>query len=64
MFNRITFGGSFSKFFEENIYDDLHKREFIMLFILVLFTVILGVYPSLILNGITLFCNNGLIYYV
>lgn len=49
MFNRITFGGSFTKFFEENIFDT-SKREFTLLFILVLFTVILGIYPSLVLD--------------
>ena len=31
MFNRIAFGGSFTKFFEENILD-VNKREFILLF--------------------------------
>ena len=51
MFNRIAFGGSFTKFFEENI-SDLTKREFFLLFILVLFTVVFGVYPSLILDGL------------
>jgi NADH-ubiquinone oxidoreductase chain 4 len=49
MFNRITFGGSFTKFFEENILD-VTKREFTLLLILVIFTIILGVYPSLILD--------------
>lgn len=53
MFNRIAFGGSFTKFFEENISDLLRtKREFFLLFILVLFTVVFGVYPSLILDGL------------
>jgi NADH-ubiquinone oxidoreductase chain 4 len=51
MFNRIAFGGSFTKFFEENI-SDLTKREFILLFILVAFTVVLGIYPSIILDGL------------
>lgn len=51
MFNRIAFGGSFTKFFEENI-SDLTKREFFLLFILVGFTVILGIYPSIILDGL------------
>lgn len=51
MFNRIAFGGSFSKFFEESV-RDVTKREFFILLILVLFTVLLGVYPSLILDGI------------
>nr|YP_667826.1 NADH dehydrogenase subunit 4 [Verticillium dahliae]ABC60423.1 NADH dehydrogenase subunit 4 [Verticillium dahliae] len=51
MFNRITFGGSFTKFFEENI-SDTTKREFTLLLVLVLFTVILGIYPSLILDSL------------
>lgn len=51
MFNRIAFGGSFTKFFEQNI-SDLTKREFFLLFILVAFTVILGIYPSVILDGL------------
>jgi len=60
MFNRISFGGSFSRFLEESIYD-VNKREFILLFILVLFTVILGIYPSLILNVLD-YSMNSLIY--
>jgi len=51
MFNRIAFGGSFTKFFAENI-SDLTKREFFLLLILVGFTVILGIYPSIILDGL------------
>ena len=51
MFNRVAFGGSFSKYFEANI-TDINKREFYMLFTLVLFTVILGVYPAPILDGL------------
>jgi len=51
MFNRIAFGGSFSKFFEFNI-SDVNKREFFILFTLVLFTVILGIYPAPILDGL------------
>ncbi len=62
MFNRIGFGGTFSKFFEENI-NDVTKREFFLLFILILFTVIFGIYPSLILNGIHYSVSN-LIYYL
>ena len=49
MFNRISFGGSFTRFLEESIFD-VNKREFLILFTLVLFTVILGVYPGLILD--------------
>lgn len=50
-FNRISFGGSFSKFFKFNI-PDLNKREFMILITLVVFTVILGVYPAPILDGL------------
>lgn len=49
MFNRISFGGSFSKMIENGLLD-VNKREFMLLIILVLFTIILGIYPSLILN--------------
>jgi NADH-ubiquinone oxidoreductase chain 4 len=51
MFNRIAFAGKFSKFFKVNI-PDLNKREFVILLILVLFTVVLGIYPSPILDGL------------
>ena len=51
MFNRIAFGGSFSKFFIVNI-PDLNKREFLILLILVVFTVVLGIYPAPILDGL------------
>ena len=51
MYNRIAFGGSFSKFFEENI-SDTTKREFFLLFILIIFTIIFGIYPSFILDGL------------
>jgi NADH-ubiquinone oxidoreductase chain 4 len=62
MFNRISFGGSFSKFFEENM-NDLTKREFFLLFILVFFTVLYGIYPSLILDGLHYYVGS-LVYYV
>jgi NADH-ubiquinone oxidoreductase chain 4 len=51
MFNRISFGGKVSNYFIVNL-QDLVKREFILLFILVLFTVILGIYPAVILDGL------------
>ena len=60
MFNRIAFGGSFSKYFEANIVD-LNKREFYMLFTLVFFTVILGIYPVPILDGLH-YSVSSLIY--
>jgi NADH-ubiquinone oxidoreductase chain 4 len=60
MFNRIAFGGSYSKYFEANIVD-LNKREFYMLFTLVLFTIILGIYPAPVLDGLH-YSVSSLIY--
>lgn len=51
MFNRIAFGGSYSKFFKFNI-PDLRLREFVILFALVLLTVVFGIYPAPILDGL------------
>lgn len=62
MFNRIALGGSFTKFFDENI-NDITKREFFLLFILVLFTVVLGIYPYLILDGLQYYVGS-LIYFI
>lgn len=62
MFNRIALGGSFSKFFNENL-SDVTKREFFLLFILVSFMGLLGIYPSLILDGLH-YSITSLIYYI
>jgi NADH-ubiquinone oxidoreductase chain 4 len=51
MFNRIAFGGSLSSFFAVNI-SDLNKREFVLLFTLVALTVLFGIYPKPILDGL------------
>lgn len=51
MFNRIAFAGAFSKYFHVNI-PDLNKREFFILFVLVVFTVVFGIYPAPILQGL------------
>ena len=51
MFNRIAFAGSYSKFFKVNV-PDLNKREFYILLTLVLFTLVLGIYPAPILDGL------------
>jgi NADH-ubiquinone oxidoreductase chain 4 len=51
MFNRIAFGGKYSKLFKVNL-PDLNKREFFILFILVIYTVLLGIYPIPILDGL------------
>jgi len=60
MFNRIAFGGSFSKFFNVNIID-VNKREFYILLVLVVFTVVLGIYPAPILDGLH-YSVSSLIY--
>lgn len=60
MFNRISFAGSFSKYFKFNLYD-LNKREFYILFTLIVFTVFFGIYPSPILDGLHYSVSN-LIY--
>jgi NADH-ubiquinone oxidoreductase chain 4 len=60
MFNRIAFGGSLSKFFYVNI-PDLNKREFVIIFTLVMFTVVLGIYPAPILDGLH-YSVSSLIY--
>ena len=60
MFNRIVFGGSLSKYFLNTI-SDVNKREFTILLILVLFTVVLGVYPAPILDGLN-YSVSTLIY--
>ena len=63
MFNRIAFAGSFSKFFKFNI-PDLNKREFLILLTLVVFTVILGIYPAPILDGLHYFVSSLIFYSV
>lgn len=51
MFNRIAFAGSYSKFFFVNI-PDLNIREFYILLTLVTLTVVLGIYPNPVLDGL------------
>jgi hypothetical protein len=62
LFNRTAFGGVFSKFFAENI-SDISLRETNILLLLVLFTVILGIYPSIITDGLN-YTLSTLIYEV
>jgi NADH-ubiquinone oxidoreductase chain 4 len=52
MFNRIIFGGSFTKIFMLNYIHDVSKREFFILLTLVIFVVVLGIYPTPILDGL------------
>ena len=51
LFNRIAFAGSYSKYFTVNI-PDVNKREFYILFTLVMFTIVFGIYPAPLLDGI------------
>nr|QNS38548.1 NADH dehydrogenase subunit 4 [Paracoccidioides brasiliensis] len=51
MFNRIAFGGTFSPYFSQYLWD-LSKREFALLSSLVAFTLLLGIYPQPILDGL------------
>lgn len=51
MYNRIVFGGSLSSYFAVNI-PDLNKREFVILIALAIPTVLFGVYPTPILDGL------------
>nr|YP_009107253.1 NADH-ubiquinone oxidoreductase subunit 4 [Aspergillus ustus]YP_009133206.1 NADH dehydrogenase subunit 4 [Aspergillus flavus]AIT99570.1 NADH-ubiquinone oxidoreductase subunit 4 [Aspergillus ustus]AKC59239.1 NADH dehydrogenase subunit 4 [Aspergillus flavus] len=60
MYNRIVFGGSYSMYFIKNI-GDVTKREFIMLLIFVIFTILFGVYPAPILDGLH-YSVSSLIY--
>jgi NADH-ubiquinone oxidoreductase chain 4 len=49
MFNRISLGGFFTKVLEQNVYD-VNKKEFLLILSLVVLTIVLGIYPILILN--------------
>jgi NADH-ubiquinone oxidoreductase chain 4 len=60
MYNKISFGGYYSSYFFVNIFD-LTKREFYILVTLVIFTVLLGIIPSPILNGLH-YCVSLLIF--
>ena len=60
MFNRIVFGGKYSKYFNVNMVD-LTRREFTIIFILLLLTIVFGVYPSPIIDGLNYYVS-GLIY--
>jgi NADH-ubiquinone oxidoreductase chain 4 len=58
MYNRISYG-SFSKYLV--VTNDVSRREFILLLSLLIPTIVLGVYPNIILNTLHLGVTN-LIY--
>ncbi len=60
MYNRIAFSGTLAKYFLVNI-PDVNKREFYILLTLIIFTVILGIYPSPIIDGLN-YNVSSLIY--
>lgn len=62
MYNRIAFGGSYSVYFVQNI-GDVTRREFIMLLVFVVLTVLFGIYPAPILDGLH-YSVTSLIYTV
>ena len=62
MFNRIAFGGAFFlNTMGHYTFIDVNKREFLMLLTLVIFTIVLGIYPAPILDGLH-FSVSSLIY--
>ena len=62
MYNRIVFWGSFTKLIFKNYFIyDVSKREFFILLTLVLLTLIFGVYPATILDGLHYY-TSSLIY--
>ena len=61
MFNRIVFGGSLFKSNWEEYIMDLNLREYSILLILVIFTVVLGIYPSIVTDSLN-YVVQGLLY--
>jgi NADH-ubiquinone oxidoreductase chain 4 len=61
MFNKIIFGGSLYKRNWSEYLMDLNIREYSILLILVIFTIVLGVYPSIITDGLN-YISTGLLY--
>jgi NADH-ubiquinone oxidoreductase chain 4 len=62
MYQRISFGGSYSRMFTSSI-SDVTKREFMILMLLVVPTIIFGIYVTPILDGIH-YSASTLIYTV
>jgi hypothetical protein len=58
MFNRICFGGSYYIKYWFEYLPDINLREFFILLALVLFTIILGIYPSIILDSLNYYVSS------
>lgn len=56
MFNRIIFGGMFKGWF--TYLSDINRREYSLLFVLVIFIVLLGIYPSIIIDGLNYYVSE------
>ena len=52
MYNRIAYAGSYFVYILEYYIPDSNKREFSILLVLILFTIILGLYPSILFDGL------------
>jgi NADH-ubiquinone oxidoreductase chain 4 len=61
MFNRIIFGGSLFKMNWIEYIMDLNIREYSILLVLVIFTVSLGIYPSIVTDGLN-YVTQSLLY--
>ena len=60
MYQRISFGGSYSRMLTIN-FIDLNEREFMILLTLVVPTILFGIYTAPILDGLN-YAVSGLIY--
>jgi NADH-ubiquinone oxidoreductase chain 4 len=60
MYNRVAFGGNYSRFLNFNLID-LKKRELLILITLIYYTILLGVYSTPITNGLNYYVSQ-LIY--
>jgi len=60
LFQKIAFGGSYSQMFKVNI-GDVVSREYSLVMPLVILTVLLGVYPAVIIDAVS-YAGSGLIF--
>jgi len=60
LYQKIAFGGSYSQMFKTNI-EDVVSREFSLVMPLVILTVLLGIYPAVIMDAVS-YEASGLIF--